>query len=242
MSIITRAKFDALSGPQQKKVIQEFLMSDLYSMCHFLGYEDVNHRTHDETIYCLESLHPRKLITVPRGSFKSSLAAITYPIWRLLKNPNLRILIDSEVYSNAVTYLRAIKGHYKSKEFQDIFGDLEGDVWQEGSIVVKNRTKNLKEPSITCGGVATTRVGQHYDIIIGDDYNSRDNSKTRELAQKVIDHFRYNLNILEPDGEYVLIGTRYSEDDLLGFVIREILNQKDLSEGKYGGLLDGFRK
>ena len=238
MAIITKTEFDSLKPSDQKGVVREFLKKDLYSMCHFLGYSDVNHRTHDETIYCLESRHPRKLITVPRGSFKSSIGAITYPIWRLLQNPNLRILIDSEVYGNAVTYLRAIKNHYKSNEFQSVFGDLEGEVWQEGSIIVNTRTKNLKEPSITCGGVATTKVGQHYDIIIGDDYNSRDNSRTKERAQGVVDHFRYNLNILEPDGEYVIIGTRYSESDLIGFILLEILNQKQLSEGKFGGLLD----
>jgi hypothetical protein len=80
----------------------------------------------------------------------------------------------------------------------------------------------------------------HYNRIIADDYNSPANTRTKELAQGVIDHFKYNLNILEPDGEYVIIGTRYSEDDLIGFVLRDILGQKALSEGKLDmGLLRG---
>lgn len=113
-----------------------------------------------------------------------------------------------------------------------IFGDMEGPVWREDSIVVSTRTKKFKEASITCGGIETTKVGMHYDVIIGDDYNSPDNIKTEEGCQKVIDHFRYNLNILEPDGTYVIIGTRYSENDLIGWVLREVLNLPKLSEGK----------
>lgn len=236
--MLTAEDLANLRPHEKNESLKYVLLDSLYLFAHFLGYTEVNPRTHGETIACLESHHQRKLITIPRGAFKSSLASISYPLWCLLRNPNERILIDSEVYSNAVLYLRVIKEHMKAEDFIQVFGDLEGPVWQEGSIVTANRTKKYKEPSITCGGVATTRVGMHYSRIIGDDYNSRENSKTRELAQGVIDHFRYNLNILEPDGEYVIIGTRYSEDDLLGFVLREVLGKKDLSEGKISrGLL-----
>lgn len=233
MPLINKKDFESLNKAEKKKTVQLFLMNSLYHFTHFLGYTDVNRRTHGEMLAALESQHQRKLITVPRGSFKSSVASISYPIWKLLRDPNERILIDTEVYTNAVLYLRVIKEHIKSPEFQEIFGDLEGPVWQEGSIVLKSRTKKYKEPSITCGAISTTRVGMHYSTILGDDYNSRANSRTPEAAQAVVDHFKYNLNILEPDGEYVIIGTRYSEDDLIGWVLREVLNQKRLSEGVF---------
>ena len=231
MGIITKNEFEGLNKEQQKEAYRLKLKSSLYETCKFLGYKDVNVRTHGEIISCLESPYLRKLLTVPRGTFKSSIAAQAYPIWKLIRNPNERILIDSEIYSNAVTYLRAIKSHLKSPEFISLFGDICGDLWQEGAITITTRTENHREASITCGGVATTKVGQHYTTIIGDDYNSRDNSKTRELAQSVIDHFRYNLNILEPGGEYVIIGTRYSEDDLIGFILRDVLGESKLAEG-----------
>lgn len=230
--MLSQTSLEALSKDQQKEIYREIVKNDLHALAHFLGYTDVNHETHGEMIHCLESPLQRKLITVPRGAFKSSVASITYALWKLIRDPNERILIDTEVYTNAVLYLRVIKEHIKSKAFQSLFGDLEGPVWQEGSIVLSSRTKKYKEPSITCGSITTTRVGMHYSTIIGDDYNSRENSKTAEAAQKVIDHFRYNLNILEPDGEYVIIGTRYSENDLIGFILRDLLGQKEISEGK----------
>jgi hypothetical protein len=68
-------------------------------------------------------------------------------------------------------------------------------------------------------------------LIIGDDYNSPQNSETPEKCQKVIDHVRYNLNILNPGGEYLLIGTRYAERDVIGFFLKEILGEDKLAEG-----------
>jgi len=225
--------FDNLPQVSKIDIIQTFLLNNFYQFLLFLEYTDISKYSHSEIITCLQSPGARKLITVPRGCFKSSIASIAYPLWRVLKQPNLRILIDTEVYGNSITYLRSVKAHMKSYSFQQIFGDLEGDVWQEGAITFNTRTKTLKEASITCGAVGTTKVGQHYDIIIGDDYNSASNSRSKESARGVIDHYRYNLSILEPTGEYIIIGTRYSENDLIGFILRDILNCKELAEGNF---------
>lgn len=189
----------------------------------FCGFDDVNRGTHGGIIRCLESSSPRKLICVPRGCLKSSVACVAYPIWRLINNPNLRILIDSELYTNSCTFLRQIRLTLESPIITSIFGPFKSKVWNESELIINQRTKRLKEASITVGGIGTTKVGQHYDIIIGDDYNSPKNSNTPENAQKVVDHWKYNLSILEPDGEYVIIGTRYSEADLIGHVLQNIL-------------------
>lgn len=210
----------------------ELFRSDLYLLSKYLvGYKDVSWQAHGEIITALETPSPRKLIVIPRGCFKSSLGVVSYSIWRLIRNPNLRILLDSELYQNSKNFLGEIKNHLKSEQFRRLYGEFEGDKWNEGEITIRQRTQVLKEASVTVGGVGTTKVGQHYDLIIGDDYNSPKNSDSPEKCQQIIDHYRYNLNILEPTGEYVLIGTRYAERDVIGFVLREILGQKDLAEG-----------
>lgn len=191
------------------------------SLC---GYRDMTTHTHLRIVKALESPLRRKLICVPRGTFKSSIATVAYPIWLLDNNPNLRILIDSELYTNSVAYLREIKGHMMSQEYQYIYGDMRTEVWNESEIKISARTRILKEPSITVGGIGTTKVGQHYDVIIGDDYNSPANSGTPEQRKKVLDHYQYNQSILEPDGVYVIIGTRYAEDDLIGSILKRELN------------------
>ena len=62
-------------------------------------------------------------------------------------------------------------------------------------------------------------MGQHYDVIIGDDYNSDKNSANPEQRKKVVDHYRMNLSILEPEGIYVIVGTRYAADDVIGHIL-----------------------
>jgi len=70
-----------------------------------------------------------------------------------------------------------------------------------------------------------------HNCIIGDDYNSKNNSNTKEKCLKIIDHYKYNLNILDTTGTYVIIGTRYSENDLIGWILRDQLEEIELSEG-----------
>lgn len=191
------------------------------------GYRDITKFTHEGTIKALEANTKRKLIILPRGTFKSSICDIAYPIWRLLNNPNERILIDSELFGNSKTFLREIRAYLEDPKITQYFGDFKTtDDWTQSSITIKQRTKPYKESSITCGGVGTTKVGQHYSIIIGDDYNSPSNSDTSEGLEKVIRHYRYNQSILDPDGTMVIVGTRYSTRDCIGFILEDELGLK----------------
>jgi hypothetical protein len=190
-----------------------------------LGFKDVNMRTHGEIIAALESNDKRKLIVQPRGSLKSSLACVAYPIWRLINDPNLRVLIESEVYTNSSKFLREIKLHLERPIFTHIFGEFKSNIWNESEIVINQRTSPKKEGSITVGSQGMVKVGAHFDLIINDDMNSPKNSNTPENAEKVIDHYKYNTSILEPTGTYVIIGTRYSANDLIGHILTNEIQQ-----------------
>lgn len=146
----------------------------------------------------------------------------------MLKNPNERILLDSEIYTNSKNFLREIKGHLEGEEITELFGQFKTDnCWSESEIIIKQRTKVLKEASITAGGIGTEKTGQHYDTIICDDLNSPNNSGTKEGCEKVIQHFRFLKSILEPGGKLVLVGTRYSELDAISFVLHNLINGEE---------------
>ena len=140
----------------------------LYHFCKYgLGMKDINMRTHGGVIRGLESQATRHLIVLPRGALKSSLAVTGYCIWRLIKNPNDRILIDSEVYENSKNFIREIKAYMQSQHLIDVFGDFKGEIWSEGEITIRQRNKPYKEASVTAGGVNTVKVGQHYSCLLG---------------------------------------------------------------------------
>lgn len=192
-----------------------------------LGYSDLNPHTHGDVICALEAPTRRKLIVMPRGTFKSSIGSVSYPIWLLLKNPNLRILLDSELYTNSKNFLREIRGHLVREELTSLFGTFKSTQWNESEITIAQRTKVLKEASLTASGVGAEKTGQHYDVIVMDDVNSPNNSSTPEGCERVIQHYRYAQSILEPTGTLVLIGTRYSERDNIAFVLDNLIRNDE---------------
>lgn len=202
-------------------------MESFYHFAKFcLGYKEMVAHVHGPMCNGLQNPDTlRKLVCVPRGTFKSSIASVAFPIWKQLKSgSNLRILIDSQLFTNSSNFLREIRGHYEQNEnFIRLFGNQVGPVWNDTEIILKDRTVIKKEPSIVAGGIGVQKTSQHYDLIIADDLSTYDNCKTREHAEKVINHYRLYTSLLDPGGELVVIGTRYSELDIIAFIIENEL-------------------
>lgn len=234
MNLIEKTK--ALDTPDQyavaTKLLREMYSQSLaYTAKYLLNYAEINDRTHYEPIQALESPTQNKLLILPRGTFKSSIGSVSYPIWRLIRNPNERILLDGELYTNSKNFLREIRLHMESTRMIQVFGQWENEAcWNEGELVIKQRTKILKEASITAGGIGSEKTGQHYDCIIMDDLNSPSNSSTEEGREKVIQHFKYNISILEPRGTLVVIATRYAEMDLPGWLLHNVIEPEEEKE------------
>lgn len=214
---------------------QLYLSSFYHCAKYLLGYSLMVPDLHGHMCEVLCSDRPNKLLCVPRGTFKSSIASVAYPIWRILHNPNIRIMIDSELYTNATNYLREIKAQFETNErLIKLFGNYTGGVWNESEIIVSKRTNIKKEPTIVASGIGAGKTGQHYDLIIGDDLSSTQNVRTPELAEKTVTHYRLYTSLLDPGGEKVIIGTRYSEIDIIGHIIQNELGivSGDLKEFK----------
>lgn len=206
--------------------LRNVFKSSLYKLSKYLlGYEDMTWHTHGDMCWALEQPEKRKLITMPRGTFKSSISVVAYSIFKLIHNPNLRILIDSEKYENSKNFIREFKGKVEDPVFEQFFGVWKSDLtWTEGSVIIRPRNQVKKEASLTASGVESGKTGQHFDIIIHDDLNTMENSETLEGRQKVLRHYKMNTSILDPGGEIVIVGTRYSINDVIGYVLQNEIN------------------
>jgi len=58
----------------------------------------------------------KKLILVPRGHLKSTLVTIGYSLFRIVEDPNIRILILNATWQMAVDFLKEIKDHLTRNE------------------------------------------------------------------------------------------------------------------------------
>lgn len=200
-------------------------LKDLYYFDKYiLGYGDMEPRTHRPVCEFLTDGKRRKHLELCRGCFKSSVATIGYTLQSVANDPNIRILIDNEVYANSKAFLREIKSHMDNEDILLLYPQLRpnkrvNDGWTESTVIVEARTKDTKEPTISCAGLDQIKVGMHYDLIIMDDLVSDRNVTTREQIEKVINHYKLALSLLEPGGQLLLIGTRYNYADLYGYVM-----------------------
>ena len=201
-------------------------LRDLYYFDKYiLGYKDMEPKTHRPVCEFLSDGKSRKHLELSRGCFKSSVGTIGYTLQSVAKNPNIRILIDNEVYANSKAFLREIKSHMDRDEVLALYPQLRpnkriNDGWTESTVIVEARTRETKEPNISCAGLDQIKVGMHYDLIIMDDLVSDRNVTTREQIDKVINHYKLALSLLEPGGQLILIGTRYNYADLYGYIMK----------------------
>lgn len=176
------------------------------------------------------------LALMPRGTLKSSIITIGFSIQWLLNYGDDRVLIDSETFTKSKAFLSEIKGHYEGNEFfREIFYTVYGiypdqkkttvqkgtDTWSTETIVLANRTRKRKEPSIDCAGIDVTKNGMHYDLVIMDDLHSEKNTKNAEQIEQVKEHYKLVYSLLEPGHPAVVVGTRWDYNDLYQMIIDE---------------------
>ena len=215
---------DILQQIDREIVLKEQL-GDLYSFNNgVLDYKEMRPEPHRLMCDSVERGGKTQLHLWPRGHFKSTMITVGYTLLSIAKNPNIRILIANATLANSKSFLREIKGHLERNEkLRSIIGDQvsKDEKWTETEIIVKGRTKNLKEPTIQCAGVGQGLASQHYDLIIGDDLVNELTVTTPEQIQKTIDWYKMAHSLLEPDGQTILIGTRYHFADIYGWIIKE---------------------
>jgi predicted phage terminase large subunit-like protein len=211
---------------------------DLYSFSkELLGYQAFSDIIHKPWADKLQNSNiKRRLGLKPRGTYKTSLYTISYPLWRLINNPDLRIAICSGNLENAVNSLQNIKRHITyNQKFINLFGNLyDKDLpWTQTGIMIKGRKDfNKKENSLTAIGFGTQMTGKHFDLIIADDIVNNDDRESPTIRKKKQRWFEDLISILEPEGEVLIIGTRWHFDDFYNYLIND-LNKRLPENEKY---------
>ena len=197
---------------------------DLKFLCkQVLGMKDWDDSLHGDLVRELNLPSRQKLLLIPRGHLKSSIVTVGWTIQQILKDPDVRVFITNAVWDLSRTFLREIVGLITEKSpLPDIFGKFNGpgSRFTEDAITIAQRTiGTVKEPTIMSGGVEKAVTGMHFDIIIHDDLVEENNIGTPEQIKKII-RFRQNcLDLLDPGGLEIIIGTRWAMGDLYGYLI-----------------------
>jgi phage terminase large subunit-like protein len=208
----------------------ERVRDDFKLLVWVLGYRDLG-KFHDKEMgkmgrmKVLESRPIRRLWLWSRGFFKTSLITEAHSVFLVINNPNIRILIVSYSLEVAKKPLGAIRNHFIGNElFRYLFREICPEGNKDGkiefgtteSLVVRGRTKGLKEPSIMCAGIGTNITGLHFDVMKIDDLVNKDSVTNDTQIQASKDYYSLlrplfdNVTIPRED----VIGTIYHFNDL----------------------------
>lgn len=209
--------------------VKEACKSSLHFLCtKFLKYKDWD-IVHDDTEKFLSRPSMKKALLLPRDHLKTSMVTIGKSVQFILNNPNVRILIANQIWDFSRKILSEIKGHLEDKsDLPQLFGQFVSNSWTQDSIVVKQRTRSLKEPTIMTTGVEAENTGGHYDKIFLDDLMGHQNCQTPEQREKAKRFRRSMIALLEPGGEIIDIGTRWHNDDTFSEIMANEMDYYDI--------------
>ena len=177
-----------------------------------------------------------KMMQAPRDSLKTTLLK-SFAIRKALRNPNIRILYGMSELSEAEMKVGAIKEQFERNEVLiKHFGKLVeeemtlvGAPWAVDGFTLSTRTAiGLDNPTFSCFGVDKNKVGGHFDIIILDDMVTDKRVRNSEQIQKVIDTFKFIQPLLDPGGMIIVVGTRYHDEDLYGYIESKLKHRYEI--------------
>ena len=174
-----------------------------------------------------------------RGSGKSTLMTLSYPIWSVIGVQNQKfVLIISQTQSQAKLHLANIKKELERNErLKADIGPFEefSDEWGANSIVISNYNARITAAS-TEQSIRGIRHGEYRpDLIICDDIEDLQSVKTREGRDRTFNWF---------NGEVMPVGDKTTKIIVVGNLLHEdclIMKLKKLiDEGRLRGKFFAF--
>ena len=172
------------------------------------------------------------IINTPPGHAKSTTITTNYVVWRIVQNPDIKILIVSSNATNANKFLYAIKMRLDSTrafaELKKDFAPVEGfdggnAIWRNDMIYVNQaedeETTGEKDPTVQALGIGKKIYGARADLIILDDVVDHSNAHDFENQIDWIQNILQS-RIDADDGKILVVGTRLATQDLYGELVK----------------------
>lgn len=166
------------------------------------------------------------ILNFPPDHAKSTVWNVQYVLWRLIKDPNIRVITVSKNQTMAKKFLAQIKfyltnpslfpelhaafapeGGWKSLEKAD------GLAWRENMIYVSGRTQAEKDPTIEALGIGGQIYGARADLIILDDIEDFSSAGQYESHAGYIGQDVFS-RLDKQHGQLIVLGTRVGVIDI----------------------------
>lgn len=178
----------------------------------------------------------RLLVNIPPNHAKTMTITINYVTYRIVKNPNINVIVISKTQEQAKKFLYAIKQrltHPRYADLQAAFGPTDGykataDQWSANKVYLGAdvRESDSKDPTVEAIGMGGQIYGARADLIVLDDVvtlsNAGEWAKQQEWIRQEV------ASRLPPGGgQLLVVGTRVSAVDLY----KELRNPQHYTDG-----------
>lgn len=177
----------------------------------------------------------RLMIFMPPRHGKSMLASEYFPAWYLGRNPTHQVI--------AATYAQGLADDFGRKVRNIVAGDVYKALFPMGGLAddsqAANRFHLSRRGAYFAVGAGGPITGRGADLLLIDDpIKGREDAESETMRQRLKDWYTSVARTrLMPGGAIVVIQTRWHEDDLAGWLLREhahegweVLNMPALAE------------
>jgi hypothetical protein len=170
------------------------------------------------------TVHDRLVVLAHVEAAKTSEISVGRVLFELARDPSKRICILSNTHAQATKVVRTIAQYIEgSPELREVAPNLRRDPdgkWAEHALTVVRPTI-AKDPSVSASGLAGDIVGSRFDLIVVDDVEDFESSRTEQSRRKTLDWFLSSaVSRLTDGGKIVAVGTVWHRDDLLSTLAR----------------------
>ncbi|WP_374381977.1 phage terminase large subunit [Dongia sp.] len=162
-----------------------------------------------EWLQSSDDREPLRILQAYRHSAKSHITAL-YVVWRLFCDPDWTVIIVSAtelIAGRNAAYIRKIVEHFPIVQH---LKPSDPDHWKKTSFSV-NRTTESLAPSVTITAVTSASTGMHSDMLLCDDVEILENSRTELKREEVWEKVQSFLS-LSP--QHLYVGTPHTKESI----------------------------
>lgn len=192
-----------------------------YAILQWEGYLPADH--HRRIAGCLERVASgeckRLMIFIPPRHGKSMLASEFFPAWYLGRNPSHQVISATYAQDLADDFGRKVRNLCRGPQHQSLFPGFKLSEDSQAACRFHTPQHGVYQ-GVGVGGAATGR-GAHL-LMIDDPIKNREEADSEARRRLLKDWYTSTAYTrLMPGGAIVLIQTRWHEDDLAGWLLKE---------------------
>jgi predicted phage terminase large subunit-like protein len=214
----------------ERRKAQAANQMDLIAFCQAMQPDykvGAHHRRLADLLMDIEARRKDRIcVSVPPRHGKSQLVSIYYAAWYLGRNPGHKVMLVSHTTDLAVDFGRKVRNIIASDDFKAIFPTvgLAADSKSAG------RWNTNFGGEFFAAGVGSALAGRGAHLLLVDDPHSEQDilSGNFSVFEKAYEWFTFGARTrLMPGGAVAIVHTRWHQDDLIGRVTRDMVQNDD---------------